>query len=353
MTKIIRLLPIALSLFLTVGCAKDSDNGNSKRIQNVYTTVPESNSGAVTHSYTSSVEEGKSVNTGFKTGGQIKRLTVNEGDFVKKGQIIGYLDDADYRLSVMQLEAQYNQMVSENARLDEMFKCNNVAPNDYEKAKAGLEQMKTQLVMTRNKLAYTRLEAPTSGYVVERFMEEGEMAGAGTPIYRIIDNSGLETTVALPPSIYSRRDEIVSCTGRSPMFDNKSFPLDIISFVPDADNNSLFRLRLKLPASMHGKLLPGMNLSVSIQFNNTDSTDIHTIPSRSIFERNGKEYVWVINQSDSTLTAKEIKRNGIYDGKNSSVSGLNGDETIVAVGVHHLSDGEKVKVAGDINSLDN
>ena len=69
-------------------------------------------------------------------------------------------------------------MVSENARLDEMFKRNNVAPNDYEKAKAGLEQMKTQLEMTRNKLAYTRLEAPTSGYVVERFMEEGEMAGA-------------------------------------------------------------------------------------------------------------------------------------------------------------------------------
>ena len=125
------------------------------------------------------------------------------------------------------------------------------------------------------------------------------------------------------------------------MFDNKSFPLDIISFVPDADNNSLFRLRLKLPASMHGKLLPGMNLSVSIQFNNTDSTDSHTIPSRSIFERNGKEYVWVINQSDSTLTAKEIKRDGIYDGKNSSVSGLKGDETIVAVGVHHLSDREK------------
>ncbi len=353
MIKIIRLLPIALSLFLTVGCGKDSDNGSLKRIQNVYTTVPGSNSESVTHSYTSSVEEGKSVNVGFKTGGQIKRLTVNEGDYVKKGQIIGYLDDADYRLSVMQLEAQYKQMVSENARLDEMFKRNNVAPNDYEKAKAGLVQMKTQLEMTRNKLAYTQLESPASGHVVERFMEEGEMAGAGTPIYRIIDNSGLETTVALPPSIYSRRDEIVSCSGSSPVFGNKSFPLDIIGFVPDADNNSLFRLRLKLPASMHGKLLPGMNLSVSLRFTNTDSTDIHSLPSRSIFERNGKEYVWVINQSDSTLSAKEIKRTGIYDGKYSYVSGLKGDEAIVAVGVHHLSDGEKVKVAGDINMLDN
>ncbi|MDE6643914.1 MAG: efflux RND transporter periplasmic adaptor subunit [Muribaculaceae bacterium] len=350
MNKIITLITVSVPLFFFTGCgSKATDNQNDKPV-NVYTTNPVSNGLMETRVYTSAVEEGKSVNLGFKIGGQIKRLTVKEGDVVRKGQIIGYLDDTDYSLQVQQLEAQYNQMTSEMKRLDEMFQRNNIAPNDYEKARAGFEQLRASLELTRNQVKYARLEAPTSGYIVERYMEEGEMTGAGTPIYKIVDNSGLETSVAIPSSIYGKRGDLAFCTGNSPVIGENDFPLDVINFVPDADNNSLFRLRLKIPASMQGKLLPGMNITVNLNFNKTDNDNSFTIPSRSIFERNGKEYVWVVN--DSTLSAQEIQRVGSHHGKNSTVTGLKGNESIVAVGVHHLSDGEKVKVVGDINSIE-
>ena len=350
MNRIITFLTLSIPLLLATGCGHTANDDQMAEPVSVYTTTPVSNGTPESRVYTSTVEEGKSVNLGFKTGGQIKKLTVKEGDFVRKGQIIGYLDDADYRLQVQQLEAQYNQMMSEMKRLDEMFQRNNIAPNDYEKARSGLEQLRVSLEMTRNQLAYTRLESPTSGYVVERNMEEGEMAGAGTPVYKIVDNSGLETSVAIPSAIYAKRDKLVSCTGKSIVVGDMDIPLEIINFVPDADNNSLFRLRLKVPSSMQGRLLPGMNLTVSLRFNTSENEDTYTIPSRSIFERNGKEYAWVVN--DSTLSAREIRRVGTHKGKDSIVTGLNGDETIVAVGVHNLSDGEKVKVVGDINSLE-
>lgn len=352
MKKNIRLLSVLVPLLTVYGCGGDM-NKETIKTHSVYTTVPCSNSAVTTHNYTSTVEEGRSVNTGFKTGGQIARLTVNEGDRVTKGQVIGFLDDADYQLSVKQLEAQYSQMTSEMKRLDEMFRRNNIAPNDYEKARAGFVQLETQLDMTRNKLAYTRLEAPTSGYVVERYMEEGEMVGAGTPIYRIIDTSGLETSVALPSSIYSRRDKIVRCTGTSPQLGDTAIPLETICFVPDADNNSLFRLRLKIPETMRDRLLPGMSLSVALQLDNSGATDTYTVPSRSIYERNGREYVWVVNLSDSTLVAKEVGVTGSHEGDVATVVGLEGNEIIVAAGVHHLTAGEKVRVMGEIKRLFN
>ena len=350
MNKFITLITVFVPLLLISACSHKTNDEQKAKISNVYTTTPVPNGVSETRTYTSTVEEGKSVNLGFKTSGEIKKLTVKEGDIVRKGQIIGYLDDTDHSLQVQQLEAQYNQMVSEMKRLDEMFQRNNIAPNDYEKARAGLEQLRTALEMARNQVAYTRLESPTSGYVVERYMEEGEMAGSGSPIYKIVDNSGLETSVAIPSSVYSKRDKLVRCTGVSPVVGDVEIPLDVINFVPDADNNSLFRLRLKIPSSMHGKLLPGMNLTVNLQFNNADNGNTCTIPSRSIFERNGKEYVWVVD--GNTLSAHEIESEDIHRGKNSIVTGLNGNETIVAVGVNHLSDGETVNVVGDINSLE-
>lgn len=343
----------ALALLLIMwGCRGNTPDNDIPRTHSVYITESLSDNTESTKYYTSSIEENKSVNSGFKTGGEIRRLTVNEGDYVRKGQVIGYLDDADYCLSVRQLEVQYNQMSSEMKRIEEMFKRNNIAPNDYEKARAGLEQIESQLGLARNKLEYTRLESPVSGYIVARYMEEGEMVGAGTPVYKIIDNSSLETSVALPSSIYSLRDEIVDCTGKSPLFGDIEIPLEIIGFVPDADNNSLFRLRLRISPEMNGRLLPGMNLSVRLRFRGNGDDRYCKVPSRSVFERNGKEYVWLVDQSDSTISAHEVSIIGVHNGKYSTVSGLSGNETIVTAGVHHLTDGEKVNVMGDINILE-
>lgn len=352
MTKTNQFILAVVMAAALPGCKNATDQGaKAESIQGVYVTVPGGDASTAAHQYTAAVEEGKSVNAGFKTGGQIKHLSVKEGDYVRKGQVIGVLDDADYRLSVSQLEAQYNQLTSEVKRLDEMFKRNNIAANDYEKAKAGLAQVKAQLDMTRNKLSYTRLEAPSSGYIVERYMEDGEMAGAGTPVYRILDNSSLETSVALPAAIYSRQNEIVRCVGTSAVTGDDQIPLEIISFVPDGDNNSLFRLRLRIPSNLKDKLLPGMSMSVRLDFDGGDKTGYTVVPSRALFERNGKEYVWVVDPQTSTISAREVTLTGSHSGPMSTVTGLTGSETIVAAGVHHLADNEKVRVLGDIKDL--
>lgn len=343
---------MALALTLTVvGCKSRDDNNVREKFSSVYAFTPKSNSVHITTSHTSTIEEGKSVSVGFKTGGQIKRLTAREGDYVNKGQTIGFLDDIDYRLSLKQLETQYDQVSSEINRIDEMYRHNNVSQNDYEKAKSGLQQLKIQLDMTKNQLAYTQLTAPISGHIVKRFMEEGEMVGAGTPVYKIVDNSGVEAAVSLSANAYSKRGQILKCVGRSSILGDEEIPLDIISFIPDGDNNSLFKLRLKIPETYRNKLLPGMNMSVEIFYNNDSGLDTYMIPSRALFEREGKNYVWIINGSDSVLSAREVYISGAPDGQYSQIRGIANEDIIVAAGVHHLHDNQKVKVIGNIDDL--
>lgn len=343
--------PVALAI-AAAGCSGGADSAADSAAprHNVYIVTPAAAGGAASADYSATIEEGKSVSAGFKTGGQLTRIAVDEGDYVRKGQVIAWLDDSDYRLSVRQLEVQYEQMGKEIARLDEMFARGNVAPNDYEKAKAGYEQLRTQLDMTRNKLAYTRLEAPASGYVVERFMEAGEMVGSGTPVVRILDNSTLEASVAIPAEVYARRSEITSATGRTRFTGNRAIPLDIIGFIPDGDNNSLYRLRLRLPSDAKGVLTPGMNMTVSLASGAT-SDGLAAIPSRSVFEEQGKRWVWTV-APDSVVTRREVTVAGQPDADgNSLVGGLTATDVVVAAGVHHLVDGEKVGVIDHIHNL--
>lgn len=341
---------LIVSLALCLGaCAGGNNDTHKEQLTGVYTFRPEANTDISTTSHTSTVEEGRSVNASFKTGGQIRHLSVSEGDYVSKGQILARLDDVDYKLQLQQLETQYNQVSSEIKRIEEMYRHNSVSQNDYEKAVAGLRQLKIQLDMVKNQLAYTQLTAPVAGHIVEVYMEEGEMVGAGTPVFKIVDDASLEATVALSPKAYAQKDRIVRCLGSSAVTGDTAIPLDIISFIPDADNNALFKLRLKVPDAYRKRLLPGMNLNVDIYYQSDSADGLCRIPSRALFERDGHTFVWAV--TDSVLSAREVTVAGAPQDSYSMVRGLDGNEEIVAVGVHHLSDNQKVKVIGNIDKL--
>ena len=73
---------------------------------------------------------------------------------------------------------------------------------DLDKKK--LEQAHLSLAMAEKDLADSLVVAPISGRVSQRFMEPGEMAGAGTPVVKIEDLSVLEVSVFLPAEVYAR-----------------------------------------------------------------------------------------------------------------------------------------------------
>ena len=296
--------------------------------------------------YSGIIEEGKSVNASFMADGKIKSLFAKEGQRVKKGQLLAALDDSDYQIGVNQLKTQFEQMTREKKRMDEMFARHNIAPNDYEKFSAGYEQLKLQLDMAENKLSYTKLYSPSDGYVAEKFMEPGELVGAGTPVYKITDDSSLMAVVDLPVDIFIHRSNIISAEGYSPAIPDTPLPLAIESFTPDASNNMLYRMKLAIPSKYSSSLSPGMNIRIRIE-TKTGSKEGVKIPVRSVFDKDGHKYVWVYDSSDSSIYKKEVQVNGLPDGKYIEVSGINDKDEVVETGVKQLYEGEKVHVANN------
>lgn len=326
---------------ITSACSGDRSE-EKPTLRNVFLTQPVSLSHSSSTTYSGVIEEGASVNAAFMADGKISKISVKEGDRVRKGQLLASLDDADYRLGVAQLEAQYNQMTKEKVRMDAMFEKHNIAPNDYEKFTTGYEQVKLQLDMARRKLGYTRLYAPSDGYIASKYLNDGELAGAGTPVVNIVDDSHLVAAVDLPVSVYLDKDKIVSATGHVPGV-TADIPLKTLSFTPDVDNNMLYHLKLSLPANVGRELSPGMNISVDIEYTDSQTAGFR-IPSRAIFSEKGKSYVWVYDAENSTIYKKEVGIIGKPTGADSTVEGLGARDRIVEVAVKQLYDGEKVNV---------
>lgn len=325
---------------MLICCDNDSDKEKSLRNVIIYQTT--SNSDMKVAEYPGVIEEGASIGAAFMADGKIEKIYVKEGDRVRKGQLLAALDDTDYKIGVSQLETQYDQMTKEKERMDAMYEKRNIAPNDYEKFSAGYKQLQLQLDMAKRQLDYTKLYSPVDGYISEKYLNPGELVGAGTPVFNIIDDHTLIAATDLPVSVYLNRDNIKEIYGAVPSI-GTNFPLKELSFTPDGDNNMMYRMKLTIPSSFSKELTPGMNITVGIEVKEMDNKG-ELIPSRAIFSENGNSYVWIFNPEDSIINKTEVMIVGTPSGEMSVVTGLKNKDMIVETGVKQLYEGEKVNV---------
>ncbi len=338
------MMAVTMTALLMTSCG-GSDNAD-KTTHSVMLVNPEMSAGAQTKNFSGVVEEAREISVGFKTAGQIARIFVKEGDHIRQGQVIAKLDDKDYRLGVEAAQIQYDQLSREVARLKKLHDAHSISGNDYDKAASGLEQVRVNLQTYKNKLEYTTLTAPTSGYVQKVNFEASEMVNAGTPIITLLDVKQMEVVCSIPASLYLNKEnmESFSCTGR--FLEGKSLPLRLVSITPKADGNQLYSMRLALPAEISREKISGQNVEVTINMKNaTASAGQCTVPAAAVFNLEGRDYVWAYSSADSCVHRTAIEAAGFNDeGCIIIKSGLNGTEQVVKAGAGALVEGEKVRV---------
>lgn len=336
-----KYLYIALIALCVASC---KDAPQASMVKTVKVIKPEALGMVMDKQFSGVVKEAREISAGFKTGGQIARILVKEGDYVRKGQVIAVLDMSDYRLGVEASQIQYDQLKAEVERLKVLAKAKSVSGNDYDKAVAGLRQVGVKLQSDKNQLSYCTLHSPASGYVQQRNNEVGEMVQAGSPIVSLLDVNGMEVEVDIPAILYVHRNALSDFRCVSSLNPDQSYPLSLVSITPKANNTQLYTMKLAFAHGAKG-LTSGMNVNVSMNMSiKTPLTNLITLPVNALFKEHGKNYVWIVNKNN-TVERREVEINSFNQyGKIIIKGGLQGDETIVKAGVHHLSDHQKVQI---------
>jgi RND family efflux transporter MFP subunit len=340
--KMMTALLLSVTLCACGGAQQD------EYVHSVALTTPVAGQDVLSKSYSGTVYEAHEISLGFKTPGQLKKVLVKEGDRVRKGQLMAFLDDADYQLGVEALQIQYDQLQQEVERTRQLFEKKSVSPNDYEKAVAGLRQLGVQLQVNKNKLEYTHLYAPTDGVVQAVNFSAAEMVDAGTPVFTLLDVSHMEVEVNIPVAEYNRSEHF---TGFSCTANGHTYPMQRLSLTPRADGNQLYQLRLLFASAPGAEITSGMNVDVHISSSDktaTAETTGFTLPPCAVFQQEGADCVWVFNEKDSTVAARKVTLGGLdAQGRVNVTDGLTGSEQVVRAGVSALRQGQRVKVVSE------
>lgn len=226
----------------------------------------------------------------FAGGGLIKKLTVDENDVVQIGQTLAQLNTDQLMAGLEEAKAvcvrtasnlkRLEKLLAENAT-SEMLRDNAIAEDRVAKARvkalqAGLEDM--------------TLKAPFSGQIALRFVEEGEFASPGKPIFKLLLLDPVKAVIGVPEKMIGLiREEASAVVVIDALDTTGRFAGRVTSIAPETSGDSpLYAVEITVP-NASGKLKPGMAARTVIQGRTYEKA---TIFKTSWVQRAGGQHVF-------------------------------------------------------------
>jgi len=275
-----------------------------------------------------------------KITGKVMEVFIEEGMYVKKGQILAQLDDssavAELNYSISQLD-EARRVFERTKELTQDQLASQAALDAAEATLKGLEaltEVRQQLVRDM------KIIAPFSGVVVYKAAQPGEMispvsAGGGftkTGICTIVDMDSLEIEVDVNESFINRvkaGQPVVANLNAYPKWD---IPAEVIAIVPTADRNkATVRVRIGL-LEKDERVLPDMGTRVSFlekieKKENEVKKEGVMVPLASVGNEDGVSYILLVaNQRIKVVEVKVAETTANYARITSGIS--SGDKVI-------------------------
>ncbi len=302
------------------------------------------------------------TNLSFRSSGIVQTLKVKVGESVARGKVLATIDNRDALLNydktqatLQSAETQKNTALSSLKRIKKLFKNNNVALADYEKAKSSYasavsnyETTLKTLRLQERQLNYTKLIAPQAGIITRVTISSGEFVQAGSPA--IILNSGkeMEISVGIPERYISLIKENDNVSLNFSAIKEQSFYASVseVSFSKETQAG-VYPVVIKViePVS---EIRPGMSASVQFNFQDKTNSDMILAPLASIGSDPQGSFTFMLVPSENP-EVYSVKKTAVTTGKLSSdgfeiLSGVSDGDIVATAGLKSLYDGMNVKL---------
>ena len=305
-----------------------------------------------------------------KGTGRLVLLNVEEGDQVKKGQLIARLEDADVvaaresaRQSLLVAEADLYDAKTSFERMRILLKQGLIAQAEYDVAEARFKRVVASIDVARFALKEaevavdnTRIIAPFDGTVLKKNADVGEivapLAGAASSkaaVVTIADMSSLEVDADVSEANITRVAPEQQCEVTLDAYPQQRYPGYVTKIVPTADRTKatvLVKIRFK---EYDQRVLPEMSakisfLAIGYKADSADHKLLLTVPEAAVATRTGRAVIYQIRDDRAVEVPVSTgqKLGALIEIK----SGIKEGDKIIAKVDDRIEAGAKVAVKG-------
>jgi len=256
-------------------------------------------------------------------------LYVEEGDEVRKGQVLVRLQDDQQRTQVTRVESQLAKAQREYERQQNLFAQKLISEQVFNEATYDLEQLELSLADSKRELGYTAVRAPISGTVTLRMVNVGDQITVNQHLFDIVDFNSIVARIYVPEKSLPRLAAGQTALLYSDGFGGEPRRGAVDRIAPLVDSRSgTVKVTVAIPRGE--RLLPGMY--VSVELITTVHEDAVLVPKRALVYDD--EQVFVFRLADV-----EAKKAEPEEGDEKADAEAAGDETAepeLVLGVERL-----------------
>lgn len=283
-----------------------------------------------------------------KTAGIILDIKVEEGDAVKKNDVLMILESDEQELTLKSARANYEKSLNNLKRAEKIFDKGLTNKEQIDNLRYETKSLKANLDQAKMNLSFTEIRAPFDGTVTKRLVKIGNLVQNATAVFQVVDFNSLQAKIDVPeyqwPIMKTGLDvEFVfdampnqSITGKltriSPVIDSASGTFEVTVVVDNSENS----------------LRPGLFAKANIIFD--ERMGVVLVNKGAILREDESSFVYIVENGN------QIKKQAINLGYEMSdsyevTSGLSPGIEVVTTGKNNLTPGVEVNVVNyDSNS---
>lgn len=289
--------------------------------------------------YTGTFKPFKETNFGAESQGRLTEVYIQEGDFVKAGQLIAKINDELLTVKLAAEQAQLEKAKVDLERQKNLSKDNATTDAMLKQMELGYALAQTAVSSTQKQIAMTRILAPISGVITMKTFEKGSIVSPGVPLGTITDVSQLKLEVLIPENQINTIKKGSRITVMSDVYPDQKFTGTVNLIAVKGDQNHNFKVEI-LVANSNTQLKAGM--FANIQASSSQEVTNFIIPRTAVVNQNGETKVFITQ--NGIAVAKTVQTAGFVGDNMAISSGIDEGEQVIITGVNNLKNGITIKI---------
>lgn len=303
--------------------------------------------------YPGRIKAVKVVELAFEVDGRIIDWNVDEGQRVKKGQILSRLDPRDYQAEVEAARARLRLAEAEYRRESKLFASGSGTQRDLDVATRSRDVSKAELRIKQKALEETKLRAIFDGVIARRLVTDFRNVAAREPVLLLQDESVMEVVVDVPErdlaggrqeTTLEEFNERAKPMAELSALPGRQFPVELTELATAADPSTrTFRATFSMEKPKGVGVLSGMTAKLVLSGLKTTAAEDFLLPVGALVaDSEAEPFVWLVDEESMTVSKHPVEVGQITGDRIVVTEGLEGGQAIAMSGVHLLTEGREV-----------